>query len=183
MNQDTQGAELLPCPKCGERKTYMDQMAGEHQAEVYGFRWERICDVCEWAFGTAETQEQADALWNTRAATQGEPAGEESVAIPKRLYDFLMGTGEINDLGFGDMNEGLPGAFWWRALLMTAATPLYRHPPAPADREAIRREAFAEAAATLAPDCGHEKCGPCVQRRQHVAAILALSRPSCGVKE
>ena len=42
------------------------------------------------------------------------------VTIPRELFDFLMGAGEIDGTGFGDLNANLPGRFWWRALLRTA---------------------------------------------------------------
>lgn len=42
------------------------------------------------------------------------------VTIPRELFDFLMGRGEIDGTNFGDLHEGLPGRFWWRALLRTA---------------------------------------------------------------
>jgi len=42
------------------------------------------------------------------------------VTIPRELFDFLMGVGEIDGTSFGDLNAGLPGRFWWRALLRTA---------------------------------------------------------------
>ena len=43
-----------------------------------------------------------------------------SVTIPRELFDFLMGAGEIDGTSFGDLNARLPGRFWWRALLRTA---------------------------------------------------------------
>lgn len=43
-----------------------------------------------------------------------------AVTIPRELFEFLMGTGEIDGTSFGELNEGLPGRFWWRALLRTA---------------------------------------------------------------
>jgi len=46
-----------------------------------------------------------------------ELAGPDDVVIPRQLYDFLMGVGEIDGTSFGDLNAGLPGRFWWRALL------------------------------------------------------------------
>lgn len=42
------------------------------------------------------------------------------VTIPRELFDFLMGVGEIDGTSFGDLNDRLPGRFWWRALLRTA---------------------------------------------------------------
>lgn len=42
---------------------------------------------------------------------------QQGVTIPRELYDFLMGTGPIEGVWFGEMNSALPGAFWWRALL------------------------------------------------------------------
>lgn len=40
--------------------------------------------------------------------------------ITRELFDFLMGVGEIDGTSFGELNDGLPGAFWWRALLRVA---------------------------------------------------------------
>lgn len=45
----------------------------------------------------------------------------EVVEIPRELFDFLMGTGQLCGTGFDEMNAGLPGRFWWRALLSTCA--------------------------------------------------------------
>lgn len=42
------------------------------------------------------------------------------VIVTRELFDFLMGTGEIDGTSFGDLNDGLPGRFWWRALLRCA---------------------------------------------------------------
>jgi hypothetical protein len=53
------------------------------------------------------------------------------VVIPRALFDFLMGVGEINGTSFGDLNEGLPGRFWWRALLRTAEVQSALNLPAP----------------------------------------------------
>lgn len=44
------------------------------------------------------------------------------VTIPRELFDFLMGVAEIDGTSFGEMNAKLPGRFWWRALLRTAAS-------------------------------------------------------------
>ena len=46
--------------------------------------------------------------------------GPMPVTIPRELFDFLMGSGEIDGTSFGDLNGHLPGRFWWRALLRTA---------------------------------------------------------------
>lgn len=65
-----------------------------------------------------------------------------AVTIPRELFDFLMGAGEIDGTSFGDLNAGLPGRFWWRALLQTAA-----NSPTPDNglREALERFASGEA--------------------------------------
>lgn len=42
------------------------------------------------------------------------------VTIPRELFDFLMGDGEIDGTSFGDLNDRLPERFWWRALMRTA---------------------------------------------------------------
>lgn len=52
------------------------------------------------------------------------PMSREAVAIPRELFDFLMGTAEIDGTSFGDLHDGLPGRFWWRALLQTAENAL-----------------------------------------------------------
>ena len=44
-----------------------------------------------------------------------------AVVLSRELFDFLMGEGEIDGTSFGDLNAGLPGRFWWRALLRAAA--------------------------------------------------------------
>lgn len=46
------------------------------------------------------------------------------VTIPRKLFDFLMGTGEFDGKHFGDLDDNLPGRFWWRALLMTCDAPI-----------------------------------------------------------
>jgi len=45
----------------------------------------------------------------------------ESVTIPREAFDFLMGEGPLEGVWFGELNEGLPGAFWWRGVLKAAA--------------------------------------------------------------
>ena len=57
------------------------------------------------------------------ATPSSEPiAAEPTVAIPKRLVDFLMGAGELEGCHFGEMERGYGhrGRFWWRALLAAA---------------------------------------------------------------
>jgi hypothetical protein len=44
----------------------------------------------------------------------------DGVFIPRELFDFLMGEGEIEGTSFGDLNSGRIGRFWWRALLRCA---------------------------------------------------------------
>jgi hypothetical protein len=68
---------------------------------------------------TFATKREAQKAWNRRASNN--PAAVEgqgeAVTISRRLYDFLMGVGEIDGTGFGDLQKGLAGSFWWRALL------------------------------------------------------------------
>lgn len=50
-----------------------------------------------------------------------EPSPDVSVSIPREAYDFLMGTAPLEGVWFGELHDGLPGAFWWRGVLATAA--------------------------------------------------------------
>jgi hypothetical protein len=45
----------------------------------------------------------------------------ETITITREVYDFLMGEGPLEGVWFGDLHEGLPGAFWWRGVLKSAA--------------------------------------------------------------
>ena len=42
------------------------------------------------------------------------------VLLSREVFDFLMGEGELEGVSFGDLHEGLPGRFWWRAVLRAA---------------------------------------------------------------
>ena len=42
------------------------------------------------------------------------------ITITREVYDFLMGEGPLEGVWFGDLHEGLPGAFWWRGVLRSA---------------------------------------------------------------
>jgi hypothetical protein len=53
------------------------------------------------------------------------------VTISGELYAFLMGEGPMEGMWFGDMNN--LGAFWWRALLLTAKNESTRALPSPDD--------------------------------------------------
>lgn len=59
-----------------------------------------------------------------RTALEGmdDPAQEEGVLIPRNVYNFLMGNGDIDGYWFGDRREDERGAFWWRKR-MPAHTP------------------------------------------------------------
>lgn len=76
-----------------------------------------------------------------------------AVTIPRELFDFLMGVGGIDGTWFGDLNAGLPGRFWWRALLHSADTaalapPIREHGEGVASKELRNiREQFAGIAA------------------------------------
>lgn len=43
------------------------------------------------------------------------------VVIPRSLYHFLMGEAQFDGVWFDELDRGLPGRFWWRALLSAAA--------------------------------------------------------------
>jgi hypothetical protein len=51
------------------------------------------------------------------------PSVPNAVTIPRDLYNFLMGVGQIDGTWFNDLNANLPGRYWWRALLQIAALP------------------------------------------------------------
>lgn len=102
--------------------------------------------------------------------TEGVERGD--VRISRELYDFLMGAGEIDGTSFGDLNAGLPGRFWWRALLSAAAM----QPQADSQQGLV--EALRELRSWLWPDDG-PGIGPSAPRVAAVdAAIAALSRAS-----
>lgn len=42
------------------------------------------------------------------------------VVLSKEVFDFLMGTAPYDGTWFHELNDGLPGRFWWRAILRTA---------------------------------------------------------------
>lgn len=45
----------------------------------------------------------------------------DKVEIPREVYDFLMGEGQLEGVWFGELNKGLPGHFWWRGVLRSGA--------------------------------------------------------------
>jgi hypothetical protein len=60
---------------------------------------------------------------NQSEVIENNAAGGE-VTIPRVLFDFLMGQGQIYGAGFGDdCPQGLPRKFWWRALLRACDRP------------------------------------------------------------
>jgi hypothetical protein len=42
------------------------------------------------------------------------------VTLSREVFDFLMGVGPLEGVHFGDLHDGLPGRFWWRAVLRAA---------------------------------------------------------------
>jgi hypothetical protein len=56
----------------------------------------------------------------TDTTTLRDTLADGPVLLSRELFDFLMGKGEIDGTSFGDLNNGLPGRFWWRALLRAA---------------------------------------------------------------
>jgi hypothetical protein len=64
------------------------------------------------------------ALVSDQAATHLDPTGFDpsrgDVILRKEVFDFLMGEGAYDGTWFGDLNAGLPGRFWWRAVLRAA---------------------------------------------------------------
>lgn len=71
-------------------------------------------------------------------------ANRKDVTISRELYEFLIGVGPMEGVWFGDLNDGLPGRFWWRALLRCAAGELGKKMPnaiAMETRRAIDSEA------------------------------------------
>jgi hypothetical protein len=82
-----------------------------------------------------------------------------TVTIPRKVYDFLMGEDELEGVWFGDLHDGLPGAFWWRGVLRSAAgwpTPfMAKKTCETCGREfEIRPAPTGEWPNCLAPDCG-----------------------------
>lgn len=69
------------------------------------------------------------------------------VTLSRELFDFLMGVGEIDGTGFGELNDGLPGAFWWRGLLRAAERETAAlHPPAAPEPSNLHKTQIAPAA-------------------------------------
>lgn len=52
--------------------------------------------------------------------TKREAVAAGPVTISREAFDFLMGAGPMDGTWFGELNDGLPGAFWWRAILRAA---------------------------------------------------------------
>jgi hypothetical protein len=87
---------------------------------------------------------------NQSEVIENNAAGGE-VTIPRVLFDFLMGQGQIYGAGFGDdCPQGLPRKFWWRALLRACDRPSLS---TPSDKEALYRDIFAEITAKAQPLC------------------------------
>jgi hypothetical protein len=45
---------------------------------------------------------------------------EAGAYLPPEIVAFLMGEAPYDGVWFGELNEGLPGAFWWRAIIAAA---------------------------------------------------------------
>ena len=60
--------------------------------------------------------------------TQADRDAAASVILTREIFDFLMGIGPLEGVEFGELHDGLPGRFWWRAVLRAAEreTPAHR---------------------------------------------------------
>lgn len=105
-----------------DREEAFREMASENA------RWvdtaeHRIVEITERVIGHASDKGRHVITDSALATPSSEPiAAEPTVAIPKRLVDFLMGAGELEGCHFGEMERGYGhrGRFWWRALLAAA---------------------------------------------------------------
>lgn len=107
-DQDTQGAELLPCPHCADAAWIINSPVSDRMAAT--------CRNCGATGGLCLTEAEAITAWNKRAATQGEP-----VAWMYEAEDGLANTAAVVLLNR------------WQNPVGYTEVPLYRHPPAPAD--------------------------------------------------
>ena len=75
--------------------------------------------------------------------TQADPDAAASVILTREVFDFLMGAGPLEGVEFGELHEGLPGRFWWRAVLRAAEreTPAHRLAAIAEGRRQMREEA------------------------------------------
>ena len=112
-----------PCPTCRQYNPPIgdDELAEAHLhfQSMFSHRGDGI--PTQYTFDE-RTRDMAQRL--VAAARGRMDAGDEAVGrvvIPRAFFDFLMGTGEIEGIGFGDMNPNRRGAFWWRTLLTVAA--------------------------------------------------------------
>ena len=78
--------------------------------------------------------------------TQADRDAAASVILTREVFDFLMGAGPLEGVEFGELHEGLPGRFWWRAVLRAAEreTPAHRHAAIAEGRRQMREEAARE---------------------------------------
>jgi hypothetical protein len=83
-----------------------------------------------------------------------------AVVVPRELFDFLMGAGDIDGTSFGDMHGTLPGRFWWRALLRTAEQSTHAEPAEPVDNRPYPRVTpmWAECDPSHPRDCECHDC-------------------------
>ena len=92
----------------------------------------------------------------THEVTQA--AGEGPVILPREVFDFLMGMATLEGTEFGELNDGLPGRFWWRAILRAAERETAAHRIA---HEALLLARIAELEEVLAVYSEDQLCDLC----------------------
>ena len=161
---------LKPCPFCGndgsgpiEDALYVSHTQNDwHSAyDCYSVQ----CDKCTANMGYSVSYEDAIAAWNTRTASA--PAGE----VVAWMYECGQIKHTISKRAFMSFN-GIPLKDW-------TETPLYAHPPAPADLAALRAEIERLTAEVRRLDYSTthtcwDECPrlPCAQRRE-IEALTA----------
>lgn len=108
-------ADLLPCPWCSSKdlRLEVDDIDG-----WIGFYKCGNCDavgpMTEYKYeDQAEAGREAITAWNTRLNHSNTPS-QDTVAIPRKVYDFLLGEDHLDGYLFGDHRDDERGAFWWR---------------------------------------------------------------------
>ncbi len=71
--------------------------------------------------GCAETGSREPSPSSTGSGPSGFDPARGTVTIPRQVYDFLMGEDALEGVWFNDLHKGLPGRFWWRGVLRSAA--------------------------------------------------------------